>query len=67
MTDSSKRVYKDTIKHGMNPNYGLMPEDIEKQEAEDRARKERIAALPRAEPSFVISPVKIKPKDGKSK
>ena len=30
MTDSSKRVYKDTIKHGMNPNYGLMPEDIDK-------------------------------------
>lgn len=62
--DSSRKTHDDKIKHGMDPNYGLRPADVAKQEAEKRAREEKIKALPKSDSTFFISPIPIKAKKG---
>lgn len=61
--DSSKRTYNDKFK-GMDPNSGLHPEDLAKEEAMKKAREEKIKSLPKADSTFFISPIPIKAKKG---
>ncbi len=62
--DSSKKTHDYNVKHGSDSNYGLRPDDVEKEEAAKKAREEKLKNLPKADSTFFISPIPIKAKKG---